>query len=382
MVKIEDYWGIENNEEIKDTKIEAEAYYNDLKMKHDMSIHETYDHHIEPKKKDIIDPVIIPEWDAKALTIKIEGIKDTVVGIHSQAKKVYHDAKHFTYGIESDLEDGLNILSKKNNKPVYSPTRSTLENINTINNMAGLYQQYKSRKLNSTSINNSISNKSSRFINNYKKESNPNNVMFDDAGRPISANSSESDSEKLFSGSFTMKEIIQKMENKSIGYHTLQEYLQVAEQSYFSGNLKQARTYKYYTIILKGVFKIEGTDWNLEYVYEIKAFEMWDFFQSVVFTPVDFKNQNSYRMYNKSKCVNKFEEEINDMKERIIFNNPYELANHSYKVQFGDENNIQSPQPEDGWSHAGNHLVDPIPINDDNSEDEEFEEDIEGDDID
>lgn len=120
------------------------------------------------------------------------------------------------------------------------------------------------------------------------------------------------DYDKLIHNKFSINEIKLKLKNKSIDRYLLENYISSADDFYTSSS-PHAKSYIYYTLVLKELYEQDMTPWNLEYIHEMKGYDRWDYFQSLCYTNIDYKNQDSYKLRQNAR-TSKFEQEMNHLK--------------------------------------------------------------------
>lgn len=283
-------------------------------------------------------------WSKKANDIEDSSIKHSSHEDRIKMISQLHEVKKLADGVEKGGPFGINTLDSHfipmNNGTYYNTLNQEFQffdttHINSTTTPSSI--ENKEEQLNDTDMKiktqsiGKVASSSGSYYDRLKKEKflDPNSiihkykrapvrkVLLDEDGELKVDSSTKSDDEKFLSHDFTFKELELKIENKVISYEAIQDYLVVADTNYNSGKINQAKKYKYYTLALKGKFLWEEVKWNLENVYDFKDQDVWDFFQSIHYTPVDYNDQSNYNRFSACKRRSSFDEEVSSLKNTV-----------------------------------------------------------------
>jgi hypothetical protein len=218
-------------------------------------------------------------------------------------------------------------------------------------------------------------------------------VMFNPSEIKIKSEG-KTDYEKLLNNELSPKEIVLKIQNDEIRSFEISEYLSIC-YSLWDGRKYESlkKTYKYFTLVLREYYKSIGKEWSLERVYGDYSKEIWDFFQSLFYVKIDFSNQENYKAYNRIKTSFDYDiEGIKKFKQRNEGNNIEENdlpSEDNEKLEYiKDKYGPKKRQPGVGLHFVSSSVWDTkldtptVPDIAEPEEDEEFEEEIDGDDVD
>lgn len=246
-----------------------------------------------------IEEKLIKKNGAFALNPNIQGI----------IKRIARDTKRELDEIESDNSD--NDMAK-----VFFNQEQQTEIINTYKDMPlteGIFaKMVKEQKA-------EIAARTTKFpgIIKYRKSVLIDSEILDSNGN-ITQHNSTSNYDKLLEGKLTFKEAAIKLKNTNISNNELCEYIQIASSKWDTGNYSKAKTFKYFTIVMKELVEREGTGWCIETIADRLHLDCWDFFQSIYYVEIDFKSQYSYNSYCKTKRPSHFDAELQEIKNRAL----------------------------------------------------------------
>lgn len=218
--------------------------------------------------------------------------------------------------IESYRESFENIIAKDNDIHAIKE-QEMKKNDKDMNEDMSYIQRYS--RTNNTAKQ-SLDTKNKGFIASVRKPVKNKYItnIVEADGSPVNPTNLRTDNTIFLNNGFSIREVRHKLENDIISFDYIQTYITTAEGLYYNGKLNEAKKYIYYTLVLKQLYKYSQLQWYLENIYDNKSFELWDFFQSLNYTNIDYRNQGNYNMYSRTSKQTEFDNDIRRIKNSLI----------------------------------------------------------------